>query len=73
MWISRDNNKGLSNEIFVWVRQPEKKSWGFAAQNTNNDAISLGNTKEFKKLFPNVKLPRKGSCREILGLQILEK
>lgn len=67
MWISRDKTEeGLIN---LSVGEPTLL----------DDRFFLGfpylelDIEQYSFMFPNTKLPRKGSCREIAGMEIVEK
>lgn len=65
MWISRDKTELIN----ITVNKPVLNLDGmyYAV-----GSISCYRAKTFKKPFPNAKLPRKSSCREIAGLKIIE-
>lgn len=72
MWITRDNSNGFDYCIFVWDEKPPKIKGVYTAE-YSNDATLIAYMADFQRLFPDTKLPRKGSCREIAGLKIIEK
>lgn len=72
MWISRDKHveyDDQSNDVIFYDKKPTVDTHG----TYGGSYIFMLDIDEFKKAFPKVKLPRKGSCREIKGLKIIEK
>lgn len=67
MWISRDNSKDYDFVNFH-KEKPEQEYYGqFYA-----DLLSV-RADNFNAVFIGEKLPRKGSCREIVGLKIIKE
>jgi hypothetical protein len=68
MWMTRDNDKDSYIRFFT-----EEPKFILDSEWYGRNIIFVLDENEFIKIFSEIKIPLKGSCREIKGIQILEK